>query len=89
MQCEQPIQVFAEGSEQQVQVQSEGGEKPVEVKGEPINVTPLEDRDYNRFYNKPQINGVELVGNKTSEQIKVQHEMDEITDQDIDHIIYD
>lgn len=89
MQCEQPIQVFAEGGEQQIQILSEGGEKQVEVKGEAIEVTPIKDKDYNRFYNKPQINGIELIGNKTSKQIHVQHEMDEVTNQDIDHIIYD
>lgn len=88
MQCEQPIQVFAEGGEQQVQIQSEGGEKQVDVKGEAIVVTPITDKDYNRFYNKPQINGVELVGNKTDEELDLQHIMDDITAQQIDNIIY-
>lgn len=38
--------------------------------------------------NKPKINGVTLIGDKSSKEIKVQHEMDEVTPQDIDEIIY-
>ena len=48
----------------------------------------LEDRDYNKSFNKPRINGVELIGDKNSSEIHVQHEMDEITNQEIDNIIY-
>lgn len=44
--------------------------------------------NYNSLTNKPQINGVTLIGNKTSREIKVQDLMDEITEQDIDEIIY-
>lgn len=44
--------------------------------------------DYNPLTNKPQINGVILIGNRTSADIHVQHEMDEITPQQIDNIIY-
>lgn len=44
--------------------------------------------DYEYLSNKPKINGVVLIGNKSSEDIHVQHEMDEITNQEIDTIIY-
>ena len=37
---------------------------------------------------KPSINDVVLIGNKTSADIHVQHEMDTITEQQIDNIIY-
>lgn len=37
---------------------------------------------------KPSINDVVLLGNKTSADIHVQHEMDVITEQQIDNIIY-
>lgn len=37
---------------------------------------------------KPSINDVVLIGNKTSAEIHVQHEMDVITEQQIDNIIY-
>lgn len=43
---------------------------------------------YPPLANKPQINGVTLLGNKTSSEIKVQDAMDEITPQDIDVLIY-
>ena len=88
MQCEQQINIFPEGGEQQVDVNPEKSEDQVTVNPECLRVTPIEDRDYNRFYNKPQINGVELIGNRLSKEIHVQHEMDEITNQEIDQIIY-
>ena len=77
MECDQPITVFEEGGEQNVNVTSEC-----------LRVVPIEDRDYNKFYNKPCINGVELIGDRTSHEIKVQDEMDEITPQEIDNILY-
>lgn len=43
---------------------------------------------YMQLSDKPQVNGVTLIGNKTSDEIKVQGIMDEITAQDIDTIIY-
>lgn len=88
MQCEQQINIFPEGGEQQVDVNPEKSEDQVTVNPECLRVTPIEDKDYNKFYNKPQINGVELIGNKLSKEIHVQHEMDEITNQEIDQIIY-
>ena len=44
--------------------------------------------DYPPLTNKPKINGVTLVGNKLDSDLYLQHEMDEITFQDIDNIIY-
>lgn len=44
--------------------------------------------DYNKTINKPKINGFEVVGDKTSKDYKLQDEMDIITEQDIDKIIF-
>ena len=44
--------------------------------------------NYEKLINKPQINNIELLGNKTSKQLKLQDEMDLITEQDIDEIMY-
>ena len=44
--------------------------------------------NYEVLYNKPRINGVELVGNKLSADINVQSLMAEVTPQEIDTIIY-
>ena len=49
---------------------------------------PLGVDDYNELKNKPRINGVELVGDLSSHDIHVQHEMDEITNEEIHQIIY-
>ena len=44
--------------------------------------------DYEALNNQPQINNITLLGNKTSKDLKVQDEMDAITEQEIDKIIF-
>lgn len=44
--------------------------------------------EYPPLLNKPKINNVTLLGNKTGEELHLQDEMDEITFQDIDNIIF-
>lgn len=44
--------------------------------------------DYNILDNKPQINYVELVGNKLSEELGLEPTITDITEQDIDNLIY-
>lgn len=44
--------------------------------------------EYPPLINKPKINDVTLLGNKTSEELHLQHKMNEITPQEIDKIIY-
>ena len=75
-----------DADEQGVEIFSEGGETPLNIAQEMINATEL--TSYNKLTDKPQINGVELVGNKLSHEIHVQHEMDRISEQEIDNIIY-
>ena len=53
-----------------------------------LNVTSSIGDNYELLTNKPKINGVTLIGDKSSPDIHVQHEMDEITFQDIDEIIF-
>lgn len=88
MVCETKITVNEELVERKINILQERGEQLVKPKNEPINVVPFEDRDYNKSFNKPRINVVELIGDKNSSEIHVQHEMDEITNQEIDNIIY-
>lgn len=47
-------------------------------------------RDYNLLYEEtmPQINNVTLKGNKISSELHVQHEMDAMSYQDIDDILF-
>ena len=44
--------------------------------------------NYNALTNKPSINGVELVGDKTSDEIHVQGKMHALTTQEIERILY-
>lgn len=50
--------------------------------------TKVSTSNYEDLFNKPSINGVVLTGNRTSAQIKVQDMMEEITEQDIDNMIF-
>lgn len=67
MGCEQIISVLSEDEEQSIPILGESQERGIDVQSEPISVSS----DYETLTNKPQINGVELVGNKTSAEIGV------------------
>ena len=43
--------------------------------------------NYEYLTNKPQINSVELVGNKTSSELKLQDEMEALTNTDIENLL--
>ena len=43
--------------------------------------------NYNELYNQPKINGVTLMGNKTSEELGVQESMSALTNSDIENLI--
>ena len=43
--------------------------------------------DYNMLENKPRINAVELIGNKTSNQLYLQDKMDVLTNNDIEELL--
>lgn len=44
--------------------------------------------NYEKLYNKPQINDITLIGNKTSEELGLEPTISDITEQDIDEMIY-
>lgn len=44
--------------------------------------------NYDALTNKPQINDVTLIGNKTSKQLGLQDELDMADEHDIDDILY-
>lgn len=43
--------------------------------------------NYEYLTNKPQINSVELVGNKTSSELKLQGEMEALSNMDIENLL--
>lgn len=49
---------------------------------------PIDYEDDKQLINRPSINDVVLIGNKTGEDLKLQDEMTEITEQEIDNIIF-
>ena len=75
MDCEQIINLQPEG-EETINLNPEGGETSLQIDNECLCVVPFEDRDYNKSFNKPQINGVTLEGDKTSEELKLASEQD-------------
>lgn len=85
MEDEKEIVTLVEDSEEElVTVEEDNEEEEV--------VTVEEDiaggtNNYNNLNNKPKINNVELVGNKTSKDLKIQDEMESLTNIDIEEII--
>ena len=69
MSDEQIIQVEQEQAEQQIDVDSVRMESDIGIRSEIIDVTI--NKDYEALTNKPSINGIELVGNKTSAQLGI------------------
>ena len=53
-----------------------------------LGMSPKGTTNYPSLTNKPSINDVELVDNKTSSDLGLQDEMVPITEQDIDEIMY-
>lgn len=45
-------------------------------------------KDYNKLNNKPTINAVTIEGDKVSADYKLQGEISDVTESDIDNIIY-
>lgn len=45
-------------------------------------------QSYNTLTDKPQINSITLIGNKVSEDLGLQSTIADITEQDIDNLIY-
>ena len=45
-------------------------------------------KDYRYLANKPKINSVELIGDKTAEDLKLQGSMEAIAEHDIDILMY-
>lgn len=71
--------------ELEVEVNRENYEELVDVEREFI--TTIINKDYEALNNKPQINEVELVGNKTSDQLNLQSKMDYLTNMEIENLI--
>ena len=51
--------------------------------GEVLNVGTS---NYNELSNKPQINSIELIGNKTPSELHLQEEMEDITNEEINNL---
>lgn len=66
---ERNITVQRENVEQEISLVSEQQEQNIGVRSENITVTL--NKDYEALNNKPSINGIELVGNKTSAELGV------------------
>lgn len=45
-------------------------------------------KDYRYLVNKPKINSVELIGDKTAEDLRLQGSMEAIAEHDIDILMY-
>lgn len=81
MTCEQTISVNQENTEQKISLFQENREKNISVMNENLNL--VISGSYNDLSDKPKINSVELVGNKTFEDLGAKR----LTNSDIELII--
>lgn len=58
------------------------------LNGSLSNVASEGTRNYNKLNNKPTINAVTIEGDKVSADYKLQGEISDVTESDIDNIIY-
>lgn len=86
---EEEIEVIQENQENVIDLITEGKEYIIGMTKENIHYDV--NKNYEELENKPSINNIELIGNKTSKQLKVQPEGDYpediITNTDIENII--
>lgn len=52
------------------------------------SVTKVSAENYEELYNKPQINGVELSGDKSGADLRLQEQMNTLSQTDIEKILY-
>lgn len=81
MTCEQSISVNQENTEQKISLFQENKEKNISVMNENLNL--VISGSYNDLSDKPQINSVELIGNKSFEDLGAER----LTNSEIESII--
>ena len=54
---------------------------------EPINIDINKATDYHTIINKPKINNIELIGNKTSLELELQDKMEAISNLELERIL--
>lgn len=84
MEDEKEIVTLVEDSEEELVTVEEDAEEEVTTLEEDIGGGT---NNYNNLNNKPKINNVELVGNKTSKDLKIQDEMESLTNMEIEEIL--
>lgn len=86
---EKIIEVIEEENEIGIILDCENNEREITPHNEFINVNPI--YDYNVLDNKPSINNVVLINNKTSQELRLQPEGDypdeSLTNMDIENLL--
>lgn len=73
--------------EEEIEIIPEIYEEEIVLEEENVVVGGEGSRDYNKLYNKPQINDVELRDNQTAEQLDLQRRMRPLSNKEILDII--
>lgn len=81
-----------ENDEQEISVIEKDIEEIEIIESESNEIVTFEENtggtsNYNYLTNKPQINNIELIGNKTSNDLKLQDQMDALTNMDIENLL--
>lgn len=81
---EEELEVLLE-EEEEIQIELEQEEElEIGLEGDATNVTV---NNYEELPNKPRINDIELIGNKTAKELELQEEMETLSNLEIEEIL--
>lgn len=73
----------------EIEIELRNDNVEIEINSNPTVITNIGTNDYEKLKNQPQINTVTLLGNKTSKDLKLQDEMNRISNTELENIFSD
>lgn len=73
----------------EIEIELRNDNVEIEINSNPTVITNIGTNDYEKLKNQPQINTVTLLGNKTSKDLKLQDEMNKISNTELENIFSD
>lgn len=73
----------------EIEIELRNDNVEIEINSNPTVINNIGTNDYEKLKNQPQINTVTLLGNKTSKDLKLQDEMNKISNTELENIFSD
>lgn len=73
----------------EIEIELRNDNVEIEINSNPTVINNIGTNDYEKLKNQPQINTVTLLGNKTSKDLKLQDEMNKISNSELENIFSD